>query len=94
MVPRKVTSLTAGGHVTCKLKNYGTVSHGLSSRVEKDKRIISNVRRKMWMHRKDRWRRREKERGKEEKREGGREGKRVRESMSTDAGGTELRIHL
>lgn len=46
------------------------------------------------MHRKDRWRRREKERGKEETREGGREGKRVRESMSTDAGGTELRIHL
>lgn len=78
MVPRKVTGLAAGGHVAGKLKNYGTVSHGLSSRVEKDKRIISNIRRNMWMHRKDRWRKREKERGKKENREGGREGKRGR----------------
>ena len=78
MVPRKVTSLVAGGQVACKLKNYGTVSHGLPSRVEKYKRIISNERRNMWMYRKDRRRKREKERGKEEKREGGREGKRGR----------------
>ena len=51
-----------------QIKELWNCQHGLSPRVEKDKRIISNVRRNMWMHRKDRWRKREKERGKEEKR--------------------------